>query len=97
MEWLLLVPYLALIFIWSERDYRHYLLSGFYLGYVLYLWFGMALPTHPRLGLFYFALPSIGFLAFLFPDMVAGQPSSLVRAIGIACIAIPWVGLLFLF
>ncbi|WP_394209153.1 hypothetical protein [Enterovibrio calviensis] len=97
MEWLIFVPCLALAFVWSERNYRHYLLSAFYIGYAFYLSFGVELPTHSRLGVFYFAMPSVSFLAFLFPSAVAGVPSSWVRVSGIAGIAIPWLGLLFLF
>ncbi|TKF27687.1 hypothetical protein [Enterovibrio norvegicus] len=97
MEWLLFLPCLALAFVWSERDYRHYLLSAFYIGYALYLSFGVELPAHSRLGMFYIAMPSIGFLGFLFPSAISVLPSSLVRVAGIACIAIPWFGLLLLF
>lgn len=97
MEWLLFVPCLAVAFVWSERDYRHYLVSAFYMGYAFFLMFGIELPAHSRLGLFYIAIPSLGFLGFLFPSAVSALPSSLVRVAGLVCIAIPWLSLLIFF
>jgi hypothetical protein len=67
---LIFAPFLIVFLFWKQIESDGILISIVFFLYAIGLFFFVDLPTNSRIGSLFIGLPSISYLAFIFPSLI---------------------------
>ena len=67
---LIFAPFLIVVLFWKEKTREELFVTLLFLVYAISLFLFVDLPTNSRIGSLFIDIPSVSYLAFMFPSLI---------------------------
>ncbi len=67
---LIFAPFLIVVLFWKEKTREELFVTLLFLVYAISLFLFVDLPTNSRIGSLFIGIPSVSYLAFMFPSLI---------------------------